>query len=550
MPATVPAEPLLAFPAVTPPTTQTPAPQASTPPPLPSWRSRYLPAVLDAIVPGLGHLVAGRRRMAAIFGIPFLAVVLLGLVMVATTSGGRLAAEAVNSFTLVLGLQGIVLVWRLLAAGASLFAPGLPRLHAIDAVPIAVLVLFIIGPQAALGYVTNEARIATDQIFVGDLQSPGAYVPTGTPPPKDPNDFDYSSPSPSASDAGSPSPTATVATSSRVNVLLIGVDSGVGRNTALTDTMIVASLDPTTETVSMVSIPRDMVDTPLPDGRKFRGKINSLDSFARHHQSQFPGSNGSGHDVLMAALGTLLNLKINYYAAVDLQGFANVVNQLGGVDVNVAHSFCDPTYKQYGYLHGFAITAGRHHLNGLQALAYARVRKASGESDFTRAARQQELLNGLRDRIVKGGFLSNPVGLFRAVAQTVSTNVPRSILPDLADDMTKIGRNQTYRAVVGHPLVGAGFDARGSIQVPNIKGIRALAAQMFPINGSKPPTKYAAPPASSGGGGSGVSNCAGAKPKATPKPTPKPTKKPTATPSLSKPPTPSPDATEASPEPS
>jgi hypothetical protein len=53
-------------------------------------------------VPGLGHLVAGRRRLAAIFGIPFLVVVLAGLIIVATTSAGRLAAEAVNAFTLVL----------------------------------------------------------------------------------------------------------------------------------------------------------------------------------------------------------------------------------------------------------------------------------------------------------------------------------------------------------------------------------------------------------------------------------------------------------------
>src|ERR1035437_3439398 len=76
----------------------------------------------------------------------------------------------------------------------------------------------------------------------------------------------------------------------------------------------------------------------------------------------------------------------------------------------------------------------RHHLGGYAALAYARVRKASGESDFTRAARQQELLNGIRDAIVKGGFLKDPIGLLQAIGQTLSTNVPRSILPDLADD--------------------------------------------------------------------------------------------------------------------
>jgi polyisoprenyl-teichoic acid--peptidoglycan teichoic acid transferase len=520
-------------------TTPPPGIRASTPS---AWRSRYLPAVLDAIVPGLGHLVAGRRKLAAIFGIPFLALVLVGLVIVTTTSGGRLAAEAVNVFGLLLGVQGVVLIWRLLAAGASLVAPGLARLRVLDALPIAILLVLLAGPQVVLGYITNEARIASDDIFVVDAGS-GSWTPTGSVVP-DPSDF--ATPPPSDEPSALPSVVPS-AGPQRISILLMGVDSGVGRSTALTDTMIVASLDPITRTVSMISIPRDMVNVPLPDGRQFKEKINSLDAFARHNPKQFPGSNGTGHDVLMAALGTLLHIKIDYYAAVNLQGFVNVVNRLGGVDVNVAHGFCDPTYDQYGYTNGFSITAGRHHLNGYQALAYARVRKAAGESDFTRAGRQQELLNGLRDAIVKGGFIKDPVGLLRAIGQTLSTNVPRSLLPDLADDMSKIGRGQTYRAVIDHPLVKPGSDYRGSIQLPDYKAILALAAQMFPTPGTLPARQYAAPPASSGGGGSGVSNCAPAatpKPKPTPKPTPKPSGKPSpvasASPSDEESPAPSP----------
>jgi polyisoprenyl-teichoic acid--peptidoglycan teichoic acid transferase len=489
-------------------------------------RSRYLPVVLDLIVPGLGHLVAGRRKLAAIFGIPFLALVLVALIILATTPGGRLAAEAVNVFWLLLGVQGVVLVWRLLAAGASLLAPGLPRLRVLDAVPVVVLIVLFAGPQVVLGYITNEARVQTDNIFVGDSGS-GSWSPSGSVAP-DPSDFATAPPSETPSALPSVSPSAGP---QRINVLLMGVDSGVGRNTALTDTMIVASLDPVGKTVSMISVPRDMVNVPLPDGRQYKEKINGLDAFARHNPKLFPGSNGTGHDVLMAALGTLLNIKINYYAAVNLQGFVNVVDRLGGVDVNVAHGFCDPTYDQYGYTNGFSITAGHHHLNGYQALAYARVRKAAGESDFTRAGRQQELLNGLRDAIVKGGFIKDPVGLLRAIGQTLSTNVPRSLLPDLADDMSGIGRNQTYRAVIDHPLVAAGSDYRGSIQLPNYKAILALSAQMFTVPGTLPAKTYAAPPASSGGGGgSGVSNCAPAA-TPTPKPTPKPTPHPSPSPS-------------------
>ena len=212
----------------------------------------------------------------------------------------------------------------------------------------------------------------------------------------------------------------------------------------------------------------------------------------------------------------------------DLGGFVRVVDVLGGVNVNVAHGFCDPGYDEYGFSNGFSITAGLHHLNGQQALAYARVRKASGESDFTRAARQQEVISGIRDSIVHGGFLNDPIGLLQAVGKTVETNVPRDLLPDLADLATQVGREQTYRAVVTHPLVGSGFDVRGSIQIPDVPGIRALAAKLFPTDGSLPSADYGLPkPSGTAVSGSGVGGC---NPAPKPKPTPTPKPKPTATP--------------------
>jgi LCP family protein required for cell wall assembly len=525
-------------------------------------RSRYGPAILDALIPGLGHLVAGRPLRAFLFVSPLLVMTATALLVVATTSSPRLAATLLSAEVIwgLLAAQALLLASRLIAVGSSLFDPTLPRPSRRDLAPIALLLAFVIAPQAYAGYATEVAREAADQIFVEPV---AVAAPSGSPAP-DPSFLASAPPSASASPSVSPS-------GERITGLLIGVDAGVGRNTYLTDTMIVVSLDLGTRTVSMLSIPRDMVDVPLPDGRTYRDKVNSLVSYARRNPAAFPGSDGTGFDVLMDALSTLLNVPIDYYATVNLGGFVRVVDTLGGVDVNVARAFCDPTYDEYGFTRGFAITAGRHHLNGQQALAYARVRKASGESDFTRAARQQEVISGIRDAIVGGGFLNDPIGLLEAIGQTVQTNVPRGLLPDLAELASEVGREQTYRSVVNHPLVSSGFDVRGSIQIPDVDEIRDLAAELFPIDGSLPSADYAlvkpsagaspdpaasSGPASSGpASGSGVSGCTVApRPRATPTPTPKPTATPTAEPSASpsalpgSSPTPEPSPT-ATPEP-
>jgi polyisoprenyl-teichoic acid--peptidoglycan teichoic acid transferase len=514
----------------------TPAPRPAPPTPAPTLPSdparrgvspgrgfpRYVPAFLSSIIPGLGQLVTGRRTLAALFLFPV--VLLLAGVLVALVVMGpaRLAASLIEPEVIwgIIGLQVLFVVWRLLAMTASVLDPAYPKPRARDVVPIGLLVLFIVVPQGLVLAVTDQARRTADEVFVGDQSTDGAWVPTtdaptfGTPGfTDDPDLFPVNV---------VPVPTEGP---QRVNVLLIGVDSAPGRSTYLTDTMIVASLDPVGGTVSMISVPRDMVDTPLPNGRTFRGKINSLAAYARNHPREFRGANGRGIDVLQGALGTLLGLRIDYYAIVNLPGFISVIDRLGGINVNVVRGFCDPTYTNRGFERGFSITAGRHHLDGEAALAYARVRKAAGESDFTRAGRQQEVLSGIRDRLVNGGFLEDPIGLLRSVSRTVQTNVPRKLVPDLVDWAQSVDREDTYRSVIDHPLVRGALDNRGSVQIPNIKGIRALADRLFTPPGTLPAKGLRAPAARSGKAtSSGIGNCAPAR---TPRPTPRPTKKPT-----------------------
>ena len=513
-------------------------------------RRRYLPVLLDAVVPGLGHLVAGRIARAAIFGLPTILVVSVLLGAAVSAGALRLGSLALDDRVLLglLGLQVVILLWRLAAMGSSLLNPRLPGLRLRDALPIALLAILAIGPQAYLGYATNVARDEVNLVFAPSASGSGAWNPA-SPTPGPGSSQPAAGASPSASPVPSPSPA-----EARVNVLLIGVDSGVGRTTLNTDTLIVASLDPVAETVSLLSLARDMVDVPLPGGRTYSGKINGLLSYARLNPGEFPGSTGDGHDVLMAAVGTLVGLDIQHYAQVNLPGFVAVVDSLGGVDVNVAHSFCDPGYHEYGFTNGFAITAGRHHLNGSEALAYARVRKAAGESDFTRQTRQQEVISGIRNSVVKGGFLRDPIGFLQAIGQTVETNVPRDVVLPLAQLAVKIDRSRTYRAVVTWPLVRPGFDVRGSIQLPDVAGIRALAAQLFPPPGTLPTVALEVPPATAPrASGSGVSSCLPAptpRPSATPAPKPSPSPSPAPSATAPGDASPSPAEPAQSPEPS
>lgn len=494
---------------------------------------RSIAAVLSAIVPGAGHLIIGRPELAVVFGLPVAVAIGLAAGVIATTGRTELLARLVDPSVIaaLLVVQVAFIGWRLISAGTVLADSRPQRLGRARTLAVAVLVALVILPQAGLAYVTGVGLETAREVFGGGPVTTGAWQPAMPVPTPEPSPGPTAgAPAASAAPTSTPAPSPTPA-GERLNVLVIGVDAGTGRSTYLTDTMIVASLDPVLGTVSMLSIPRDLVDVPLPDGSVFSGKVNGLLAYARRNPGAFPGSDGTGHDVLMAALGTLLGLRIDYYAKVSLGGFVRLVNAVGGVDVNVPQSFCDPGYDEYGIPSGFSIKAGRHHLNGAQALAFARVRKASGQNDFTRAARQQEVLIGLRDAVVRGGFIGDPIEFLRAIGKTVETNVPPALVAELAPLADRIDRSAVYQAVVKPPLVGRGRvgDPRGYTLVADPVELGAFAAKLFPPPGTVPLATFKAAPAQEGTATtSGVGGCSAPPVTATPKPAPTPT--PTASP--------------------
>ena len=176
----------------------------------------------------------------------------------------------------------------------------------------------------------------------------------------------------------------------------------------------------------------------------------------------------------------------------DFFGFVKLVDAVGGVDVDVKKGFYDAQYDGMGIniwpKMGWGVTTGPHHFNGFEALAYARARHADGESDFTRAARQQEILLALRDKVMaNGSLLTNLPTFLDAFQQLVETNIPIDSLPALAAVADELPSTSIVRTVLKRPLVKGGTDPYyGSIQIPDVKAIQAVALTLFPPPGTPP----------------------------------------------------------------
>ena len=438
---------------------------------------RLAAAGLSAPIPGLGQLYNRRRRLAALFLIPSLILLALAFLVVQTQSPTRLAAWIISPQVLgtLLALNALLLAWRLVAVfQAFLDTRRTGPTGRLGIGGIVIIAVVVVLPHLAVYRFGTILGDTFERIFTGDvLRTADQRGTTSGPAPQE---------------------------GQRVNVLLVGIDLRGKRTADLTDTMMVASLDPVGHTVSLVSIPRDLIDCPLGDGNVFGPKLNSLMSYADARPKEFP--NG-GLRTLEDAVGALLGIPIHYYARIDFRGFIKMVDAVGGVDINVAHGFTDPDYDGYRVGEkGYSITAGPHHFDGADALAYARSRKGLGESDFTRQARQQQILVALRDRAIRSGSLLFQLpDLLDAVGRTVRTDVPAERLPELAAIMQEVDHKDLTSVVIRAPLVKSKSTRYGDSQEPDLTAIAAVAAGLFSEPGTRP----------------------------TPWPTPKPTKAPKAT---------------------
>lgn len=228
---------------------------------------------------------------------------------------------------------------------------------------------------------------------------------------------------------------------SRVNVLLLGI-GGEGHDAPdLTDTIMVASLDPVNDKLDLLSIPRDLfVKIPGVGSRKINeayywGKSNSSSKDSLQQQRD-------GIKLADQVVTNVLGIKIHYNAIIDFKAFQDAVNALGGVDANVPKEltayenfWVEGTSKHYL----LDVKTGQTHFDGTKALYFARERH--NDSDFVRGQRQRLMLAAIKDKALSVGTLSNPVkvsNLMNSLGNNVYTDFDTGSIRCLSTQISQV----------------------------------------------------------------------------------------------------------------
>jgi LCP family protein required for cell wall assembly len=265
--------------------------------------------------------------------------------------------------------------------------------------------------------------------------------------------------------------------SERVNILLLGIDQRCDEDGPThTDTMMVVSIDPVGMSASALSLPRDMWVQITNFG---------LD---RINQAHFIGgvSNYPGGGPALAAetVEAFLGLPIHYYGAANFDAFTEFIDLIGGIDIDVPEDINDPKYPDrcYGF-DPFQISAGTHHLNGEQALKYARTRATFG-GDVDRAGRQQQVLLAVRDAILSldmvPRLLAQAPEIWQSLQKNVRTNMTIEEAIQLGLLAQDIPRENIRLQVIDFSYILPGITADAQqVLLPRRDRIRLLRDDLF-----------------------------------------------------------------------
>ena len=255
---------------------------------------------------------------------------------------------------------------------------------------------------------------------------------------------------------------ATSAHDGRYNVLLLGGDSGAGRWGLRPDSMTIASIDADTGRTVLIGLPRNMADFPFrdgsvmdeqfPDGFDCEGcYLNGVSTWAGDNPELFKDSENPGVDATVMAIEGITDLTINYWAMVNLKGFKDLVDAVGGVTLNVRQPI--PVGGLGSDVTGY-IEPGIRQLDGHDTLWYARARE--GSDDYSRMARQKCVMNAMLEQVSPQSAVKNFESIAKASSEMISTNLPASELDTFMSLALKARSEKIASLSLVPPMINTG----------------------------------------------------------------------------------------------
>jgi LCP family protein required for cell wall assembly len=411
-------------------------------------RSPSLAALLSFLWPGLGQLYLRNRRLATLFAVPSVVVVIL-LAYALRRGPIVFAVEIFAERAFGLAAVGIVILfgaWRLVSVVHAFLGGSRSSTHkVVDRAVLVALAAVIVVTHLGGGYYLLTLSDAGTEVFgtrAFDALN-GQLIAQATP---------ASSPAPGQTPAptGTPEPTRS---DGRVTILFTGASSGNSAN--LYDTIMVVSYNPAANSIQMVSVPRDSASFPFYWGGVDApgDKINALPTYVGNGHIKSPDA---PYVTLIKEVQYLVGIPIDYSAIMYIVGFVAMIDKLGGIDIVSPKALDDPSYDWLDGNWGFSLSAGPHHLDGRTAMAYVRTRHGYEDGDWARSSRQQQVLLALLHKMASPSQILKLPSLIKLLGASVVTDFPASQLADYISLGLNVPSGNITQVVLGPPYTITG----------------------------------------------------------------------------------------------
>lgn len=260
----------------------------------------------------------------------------------------------------------------------------------------------------------------------------------------------------------------------RFTLLLLGSDARAGVIGERTDTIMAATIDPTTGRVAMASLPRDTVNVPIANGEIYTPRINGL-------LQSFEMNGASRREALrktMRSFAYAFDTEFDGYVLIGFSGVRKLIDEIGGVDVFMDRALWDPS--MHVGKKGLKLKAGWNHLDGNRALAFARTRHT--DSDYQRAGRQQQLIMAAIAKVLANGPDAIPALAAKALNH-VDTDLSIDHLSVLVQ-LAQRARLKNHKGIVLGPSTYAGDGPELYTIALKLDAVRAMFDRVFgPVRG-------------------------------------------------------------------